>query len=308
MYFPYLRGKQNELLALRELLENNLLSEKIIPIIEPIKASPTLRILLTQFQDQNRSIAVIQNTELVNYQCFEDTDIAELKKQDFFIPAFLLDDRDEASIQALNNSSNQYKMGIINSRSEFSNPMLLKQPNVFSLIEIDNRAAVRSLKGDASRPIELHDQFTKLMRNSDYSRNEDELFSQEHLYYADDGYSGFSDFSVIGEDYSESGFAPYAIAVHLVYFDRTNSLRVHHFVSNSNDDISDPAGKLHEALGKLISWVSDPRKFDAARNSSSALDSLMNIFQNGSYPGLGVIKRLSIEHHLEIMGNFLDGR
>ena len=42
MYFPYLRGRQYELLALRELVKNNLLGEHIIPIIEPVKLSSTL--------------------------------------------------------------------------------------------------------------------------------------------------------------------------------------------------------------------------------------------------------------------------
>ena len=37
MYFPYLRGRQFELVALRELLELDLISEKIVPVIEPVK-------------------------------------------------------------------------------------------------------------------------------------------------------------------------------------------------------------------------------------------------------------------------------
>lgn len=37
MYLPYLRGRQNELLALKELVNNDLIGDKIIPIIEPIK-------------------------------------------------------------------------------------------------------------------------------------------------------------------------------------------------------------------------------------------------------------------------------
>ncbi len=36
MYFPYVRGRQYELLALRELASQNLLSAKIVPIIEPV--------------------------------------------------------------------------------------------------------------------------------------------------------------------------------------------------------------------------------------------------------------------------------
>ena len=42
MYFPYLRGRQFELLALRELANQKLLGEHIIPIIEPVKLSSTL--------------------------------------------------------------------------------------------------------------------------------------------------------------------------------------------------------------------------------------------------------------------------
>lgn len=34
MYYPYLRGRQNELLCLRELLENDVIGKKIVPIIE----------------------------------------------------------------------------------------------------------------------------------------------------------------------------------------------------------------------------------------------------------------------------------
>ncbi len=38
----------------------------------------------------------------------------------------------------------------------------------------------------------------------------------------------------------------------IVYFDIDDSLRVKHFVSDSNDDISDPAGKFQKALSKSV--------------------------------------------------------
>ena len=37
MYFPYIRGRQYELLALSELATNNLLNNCIIPIVKPVK-------------------------------------------------------------------------------------------------------------------------------------------------------------------------------------------------------------------------------------------------------------------------------
>ena len=48
MYFPYVRGRQYELLALRELVEKNLLTDFVIPIVEPVKLSPTLVILILE--------------------------------------------------------------------------------------------------------------------------------------------------------------------------------------------------------------------------------------------------------------------
>ena len=42
MYFPYLRGRQFELIALRELVEHQLIGKHIYPVIEPVKLSSTL--------------------------------------------------------------------------------------------------------------------------------------------------------------------------------------------------------------------------------------------------------------------------
>lgn len=43
MYYPYLRGKQNELFAIKELLEKGLIGDCIQPIIEPIKYTTTFK-------------------------------------------------------------------------------------------------------------------------------------------------------------------------------------------------------------------------------------------------------------------------
>ena len=47
---------------------------------------------------------------------------------------------------------------------------------------------------------------------------------------------GFADYSVVGEEYNDTGFAPHAVAIHIVYFDTDDSLHVRHFVSDSNDE------------------------------------------------------------------------
>ena len=67
MYFPYLRGRQFELIAIRELLENNLISDKIIPIIEPVRASSTLLKTIVQCKNANQPLAFIINPQVGSY-------------------------------------------------------------------------------------------------------------------------------------------------------------------------------------------------------------------------------------------------
>lgn len=64
----------------------------------------------------------------------------------------------------------------------------------------------------------LDNRFKKQERNVDYQAYTDDFFSDDHIYYSDDGFVGFSDYSVIGDEYSDGGFAPYAVAIHIVYF------------------------------------------------------------------------------------------
>lgn len=54
MYFPYFRGRQYELLALKELASQKLISESIIPIVEPIKQIPALKNALNNYFKADR--------------------------------------------------------------------------------------------------------------------------------------------------------------------------------------------------------------------------------------------------------------
>ena len=61
MYFPYLRGRQFELIALRELVEKDVLSGRIMPIIEPVKLSATLVKTIETYGKHNKQLAIITN-------------------------------------------------------------------------------------------------------------------------------------------------------------------------------------------------------------------------------------------------------
>lgn len=147
----------------------------------------------------------------------------------------------------------------------------------------------------------MEDVYNKARRNIDYINKPDEFFSKNHLIYDKRGYQGFSDYSVVGDVYEETGFAPLAIAIHIVYFDKKKVLRIHHFVSDSNENISDPARKFEEAMEKLIKW-------DGLVNvkQTNGLSNLISYYKQGRFPGLGVIKKYSLMHHIELIGDFLE--
>jgi hypothetical protein len=71
-------------------------------------------------------------------------------------------------------------------------------------------------------------------------------------------------------------------------------------VSDSNEDITNPAKKFYEALRKLISWYESETP-----ELTLGLQTFLTHYKKQTYPGLGSVKKLSIMHHLELMGKYL---
>mgnify|MGYP000848758752 CR=1 FL=1 len=309
MYFPILRGRQFELLALRECVRKDILSNQIIPIIEPVKASSTYVKTIDTFITLNKSIAVIINPQIGTFDKGLSKEnnisirqkVSEQLKNSNIIPSFYVTP----------------KLGMdIDSAQQDGHPidsllLLCDNPDYLSIYEevVGNDRPLYNVipdQGDFRRRIRpnrimCQDHFPKQMRNVDYLAKETEFFSSDHLYYQDDGYKGFSDYSIVGKEYTETGFAPYAVAIHIVYFDDKHILRIAHFVSDSNDDIYDPARKFAEAVEKLVKWNK------TMRLNTIGIQEFENAYRNQIYPGLGVVKKYSIMHHLELMSKYLDG-
>ena len=80
-------------------------------------------------------------------------------------------------------------------------------------------------------------------------------------------------------------------------------MRIHHFVSDSNEGIEDPGGKFGEALEKLVSWCKQNNMPDTL-----GLQGFYDCYDSGKYPGLGTVKKYSIMHHIELVSDFLGGK
>ena len=309
MYQPYIRGKQFELIGIRELTPDVLIPNKakVSPIIEPVKDSSTLKTTIKTLVDSDINFTIIANPQVGTF-----TDIDAVFK----------------AIKSSVGQSKNYQVGIIfHNRSNHNQEIevLQKYADIVPALTIvhnatfDNIADILALyeehfsikynvinlsatskryhrNFEESTRVELDDYFNAQTKNSDYLQVDESSFSEEHIYYQEEGFTGFSDYLSIGEEYSETGFLPYAVAIHLSYDEKqTKKIKVKHFVSDSNDDTSDIAGKFAEALNKLIAWC------DQTGYNSVAIPIFREYHNNGHFPGLGTLKKLSLMNHIDLV-------
>ena len=304
MYFPYFRGRQYELLALKELATKKLISPTVIPVIEPVKLIPALNNSLAAFQAASLPIALIVNPnvgDLTDDPQIIDQMLEKCGSASNIIPAILINEAAEKGLVKLNDKgiSTNDILTVLNSPDSLKTYQdLFHQIPKYTLCPYDRH--IRRVVKENS--ILFENKFNKKNRNADYP--EDDSFSNDHIDYLSDDYIGFGDYSIIGSEYIESGFAPYAVAIHIVYFTENHSLRIRHFVSDSNDDISDVAGKFYEAVSKLHRWYTTEKQ---DHQLTTGLQTLLDHFNNKTYPGLPTLKKLSIMHHLELMDKYLNG-
>ncbi|GGH42614.1 MAG: hypothetical protein CMO82_14375 [Winogradskyella sp.] len=307
MYFPYVRGKQFELIALRDLcglFPNDIL--KTSPVIEPVKSSSTLKSSLKELASKNVNFNVVINPRVgdlknnrqviidvltenlnhyKNYQLAVIIDAFSSRQLDTLIPF----------IEGLNLDYNGVTL-IHNAETTTENIELLSSSLnvVYNLIYFSKTSRRYYREFEQNTRVSLDDYFKELSKNADYL-DQESSFSEEYRYYQEDGFVGFGDFITIGDNYSDSGFLPRAVAIHLSYIDGTGKIKVKHFVSDSNGDTSDIGGKFAEALDKLVAWCNQQNIH------TRAVEIFRDLKQRGHFPGLGTLKKLSIMNHIELV-------
>jgi hypothetical protein len=313
MYFPYLRGKQFELLALRELTALPLDFNKISPIIEPVKKDlKGIQTVVAALNKIKVTIQLIINPEKGELQnsSQEIVDvIGKLHALNFgnVIPTFLINNEKDFillknTIYSQGYDKSGYSLIHLNQISSTSELVeITSRTNVINvIIQINHIFALRRKFIKSASLAYLNDPFIKQRKNADYEHYPDENFSNDYLYYSEEGYHGFGDYLTIGSEYIEGGMLPYAVAIHLTYKPRDEEdIRIRHFLSDSNDGIEDTAGKFYEALTKLIQFVDDEGI------DSIAIQHFRNYYLRQAFPGLGTLKKLSIMHHIELVQSLL---
>ncbi|HDL6580249.1 TPA: sce7725 family protein, partial [Enterococcus faecium] len=246
MYYPYLRGKQFDLLALKEALSRGLLSNKIQPVIEPVRDSATLKNVIELFQKKHHPIAVIQNPQVGQFKLFDQhVHSWKVKENSSVVPAQILTPENLSEVL---DSPPAFLV--------FDGQHYPKDTEVWKqLAGVDSKFLIP----DTSRfriwlpenKIVIRDSFQTRKHVESYADKTDDFFSDDYLFFHADGYIGFSDFTIEGSRYFDKGFPSRALAIHLTYIDAYGNIRVKHFVSDSNDSAKDQALKFLEAGDKM---------------------------------------------------------
>ncbi|MEY4538533.1 MAG: hypothetical protein RLZZ306_290 [Bacteroidota bacterium] len=309
MYFPLIRGKQFELIALKDLSKQIANSTKVSPIIEPVKeGTAVLEKAIDTLMAYNINFTIILNPiegEMKGgkKQIIADFIRRRLGDYDNFQIGLYVNSEEDFKKQyqfAIDNNFHKSNFILIHNEQlddlETINEFIENYGVKYNVINFDRVSKRYDRKFDRKTVVTLSDAFKQQNRNSDYSNNTDEFFSEEYLYFSEDGYAGFSDYLTVGESYSEGGFLPYAVVIHLTYLDINQKIRIGHFVSDSNADAIDIAGKFAEAISKLMLFLKNYPHF-----KTSATLEFSDLYQKRHYPGLGTIKKLSIVNHIELI-------
>jgi hypothetical protein len=309
MYHPYLRGKQYELITVRE-MASCLAVADFRPIIEPVR---------NDFGGLQRALDAVRQANghaivIVNPQCGDLSDSGDASS-DFFkqnclgvpgVSAGILLSQGVSLGSALKCYDAHASHTPVLIHAGFAEPKPLAerlgsptmdQRHIF-VDRLCGKLYQKHFKG-AYRAL-LRDGF-KRMRNADYAPVEP--FSDLHATFADEGMNGFGDFLIVGDDYSEGGGPAYAVAIHLTFIDpdQDDAMLIYHFVSDSQDTPKDPAGKFAEALAKMIGTLNRP---GSKVLETTAVAEFRALHNQGHFPGLGYVKKLSMNHHIQTLADY----
>ena len=309
MYYPYLRARQFELIALRELASENFIQNLITPIFEPVKDTfNNLNLASKIFREKDLTAYLIVNPsvgersgDIDDYLNYLITDEGKNLK-----PAFHYNRNSEYIREAVQQYDlNECMLICYCNFSEDDQFRALCEENFVSHIVLFEphkyRSLDRYLKGLEKNYVTMNDSFERQIKNADFLDIPAHKFTEEHLFYKGEGYQGFCDFTVLPSEYVEGGSTPRAVAIHLTYVNEQaeNQIWIRHFTSITNDSIANVQGKFAEAAQKAIN-------FSEKQNlNNSAITELKDYYVNGKYPGLGTVKKISIKNHLSIVSDYL---
>ncbi len=308
MYFPYFRGKQYELITVRD-NASKFAEAGFVPIIEPVKESlGSLERALVAVSDAKGSAVVIVNPQHGDHADDVESISAFLNekfknKQEIEIGILLKEDISIPNILSLCNEHRDKRLTLVHAGFTHGKALAAELEDQFDRVRhvfLDDHCGKLYRKHFPKKNrVLVRDGFER-RRNRDHP--DIEFFSDLHATFEDEGMDGFGDFLTVGDDYSEGGGPAYAIAVHLTFIDdEDEAMYVYHFKSKRMDTPTDPAGKFAEALDAMIQKLDEK---NSKVYESPAVKEFRSLHEKKHFPGLGYVKKLSMQHHIETIAHY----
>ena len=303
-YFPFLRGKLHELIAVRDLAEDIAHNGHVIPIIEPVNSNRPTLISLAHFIDQSMPFLFICNPKHGDFS--SDTELLAdevinqgLSDYDNWIPALYVNDTTALrEFEAFKQTFGERELALVYDgrpqrstvRSRIESADIKHHVFINGRIENDYIQSIPN----AQRVI-VRDPFRRQPRNADYPRLE--FFTDLNTVAGNPDNTNFGDFSIVGDYYMKTGGAAHAVALHHVHFTYNScSLSISHFISDRTATALDTPGKTIEAVDHLVEALDSLQP-----NDLPTCDEYREMSNDRHSRGLGYMKRLAIKHHLEVM-------
>ena len=310
MYHPYFRGKQYELIAIRE-SAGVLATANFTPIIEPVREQTAgLKKALDSLREADGSAIVIANPQIGDLTESGENIVSFIKDEykaggPIRFGLVVTDGQTLDQIKSEFDDFGEFPTDLIH--FGFSDPKSLSDYAIEKSVSVhafpegySGKLYQRNFKKKGSR-ILLRDGFEQ-RRNRDHPDSA-EFFSDLHVTFDEEGMDGFGDYLIVGNEYREGGGPAYTIAIHLTFIDsqKDDAMFIQHFKSDRQDTPKDPAGKFAEALAKLISHLNEG---SSQFYETSAIQEFRQLHDRGHYPGLGYVKKLAMKHHIETLATY----
>lgn len=306
MYTPYLRGKQFELISLRE-LTGQLWGENILPIVEPVRISTnSLFRAIDILSASNDKLVIIANPsvgEILPGKLTADFNTELLAKvngnTNVIIGAMINNLSTPASIASLigfyPNNEVAFVHRDVNEGLNFNS--LYSPTSKHFFIEGEHSDAYRrSVLGGLKSLV--RDAFTQ-RNNADHPFTE--FFHDLPSNIREFGCDSFGDFTILTKAFRDGGGQPYCVAVHIAYQQvggAANPVHMYHFKSAAQTTPGDPGPKSMDALSQMVNHLAaNPLTFEGV-----GMRDLRASHAGGNFRGLGKQKSFQIIHHIETLG------
>lgn len=307
-YFPYLRGKQQEMIALRQLKERLAIEHSVKPIVELVNSNTTTLNTLDACVVAMTKFVLVTNPKHGQFegreQDFYNTFVhnGPLEDYDKYFPALhIYRDTGMREVKRFlkNYDSCDWRAVIYNGEpasDEVREWCSTDQRIYYHIVRDGNVTSEFAKSFPISRRVILRDNFKRQARNADYPTIP-ELFTDMTTPAGNPDDLAWGDYSIVGDYYSEKGGPAMAVAIHHVHYgDSPGALYVSHFLSDRQETTADTPGKTMEAVDNLVKALDSYEP-----NLTDACSEYRRMAMHGESNGLPYLKRLGILHHLELM-------